>query len=136
MRISRATVRLIQVLLSCMALLALCLILAACASGGAGGDPAETVERYLQAKVEGSRETVQSLLCAEMERNLAREAASFSGVEARLENADCTYNEGASTVTCTGEIVATYGTENRSFPLTTYRVVQEGGEWKWCGEGE
>jgi hypothetical protein len=113
----------------------LLLILAACASGGAGGDPAETVERYLQAKVDSDRETVQGLLCAEMERNLDREVASFSGVDARMEGMDCTYDEAGSTVTCAGEIIATYGTEDRSFPLSTYRVVQEGGEWKWCGEG-
>jgi hypothetical protein len=109
-------------------------ILAACASGGVGGDPAETVERYLQAKVEGNRETVQGLLCAEMERNLDREAASFSGVDARLEGMDCTFDEASSTATCTGEIIATYGTEDRRFPLSSYRVVQEDGEWKWCGE--
>jgi hypothetical protein len=110
-------------------------VLVACASGGAGSDPAETVERYIQAKVESDRDAVQGLLCAEMERDLEREAASFSGVEARLEGVDCTFNQDASTVTCTGEIVATYGGEDRSFPLTTYRVTQEDGEWKWCGEG-
>lgn len=118
-----------------LCLIVLAFILAACAGGGAGGDPAETVERYLQAKIEGERETVQGLLCAEMERNLDREVASFSGVDARLEGMDCTYDEASSTVTCTGEIIATYGTEYRSFPLSTYRVVQEDGEWKWCGEG-
>ena len=110
-------------------------VLAACASGGAGGDPAETVERYLQAKIDSDRDTVQGLLCAEMERNLEREVASFSGVDARLEGMECTFDEASSSATCTGEIIATYGTEARSFPLSTYRVVQEGGEWKWCGEG-
>ena len=111
------------------------LVMAGCASSGAGGDPAETVERYLQAKVAGERDTVQGLLCAEMERDLQREVASFSGVDARIENLDCTRDAEADTVTCSGEIIATYGTEDRSFPLTTYRVVQEDGEWKWCGEG-
>lgn len=111
------------------------MLLAACASGGTGSDPAETVERYLQAKIDGSRETVQGLLCAEMERSLDREVASFSGVEARLEGMDCAFDEASSTAICSGEIIATYGTEARSFPLSTYRVIQEGGEWKWCGEG-
>lgn len=106
--------------------------LAGCAGGG---DPAEIVERYIQAKVEGNRDALQGLICAAMEQDLDREAASFSGVEARLEGVDCTYNEDASTVTCSGEIVATYGGEDRSFALSTYNVVQEGGEWKWCGEG-
>ena len=118
-----------------MLLSLLLFVLTACASGGAGGDPAETVERYLQGKIDGSRETVQALLCAEMERNLDREAASFSGVDARIEGMDCTFDEASSTAACTGEIIATYGTEARSFPLSTYRVVQEGGEWTWCGEG-
>jgi hypothetical protein len=110
-------------------------MLAACASGGAGSDPAETVERYLQAKVDGDRAALQGLICAPMEQDLDREAASFSGVEAQLEGMDCTFNQDASTVTCRGEIVATYGGEERSFALTTYNVVQEDGEWKWCGEG-
>ena len=33
-----------------------------------------------------------------------------------------------------GKIVALYGAQQTEFPLTTYRVVQEDGEWKWCGE--
>ena len=37
-------------------------------------------------------------------------------------------------VTCQGKIVATYGTEDTEFPLASYRVVEEDGEWKWCGE--
>jgi hypothetical protein len=110
-------------------------ILAACASGGTGSDPAQTVERYLQAKVDGDRDALQGLICASMEQNLDREAASFSGVDARLEGMDCTFNQDASTVTCSGEIVATYGGEDRNFALSTYIVVQEDGEWKWCGEG-
>ena len=33
-----------------------------------------------------------------------------------------------------GRIVALYGTEETEFPLVSYRVVEEDGEWKWCGE--
>lgn len=113
----------------------LALLLAACGGQGGetGGDPAEVVERYLQAKVAGDEQGVRGLLCAEMESQLEREARSFAGVEgARIENMDCTRD--GETVTCTGEILATYGTEQQSFPLGSYRVVQEDGEWKWCGE--
>jgi hypothetical protein len=39
-------------------------------------------------------------------------------------------------VSCDGNIVATYNGEQREFPLTTYRVAEVDGEWKWCGEGE
>jgi hypothetical protein len=39
-------------------------------------------------------------------------------------------------VTCEGRIVVAYRGETREFPLsdTTYRAIQEDGEWKMCGE--
>jgi hypothetical protein len=46
----------------------------------------------------------------------------------------CVFEEATSTVRCDGTIVALYGTEETEFPLTAYRVVQEDGEWRWCGE--
>jgi hypothetical protein len=108
------------------------LILSACADAG---DPAETVQAYLQAKIDGDREALSTRLCAEMESLLDNEARSFSTVtEARLEDAVCTYIAEGNTVSCTGAIVATYGTEATRFDLSNYRVVQEDGEWKWCGE--
>ncbi len=109
------------------------LLITACASQS--NDPAEVVERYLQAKVEGNAETIQELLCLPMEADLNREISSFASVtNARIVDMDCQSTAGSDTVQCTGEIVATYGTEDSSFPLTNYRVVQEDGEWKWCGE--
>jgi hypothetical protein len=45
----------------------------------------------------------------------------------------CTSLDG-SKVKCDGKITAQYGNEKNEFPLVTYRVVQEDGEWKWCGE--
>jgi hypothetical protein len=69
-----------------------------------------------------------------MEAELEREAMSFNGVDATVENMACTRDDNASTVTCTGAIVAVYAGENREFPLGVYNVVQEDGEWKWCGE--
>ncbi len=115
-------------------------LLAGCAgdAGGTqgGGDGAgQAVERYLQAKVEGDAETLRGLLCSAMEADLNREAnafASVTGVE--IEDMVCTMDEGQSSVTCTGQIVADYGGEATTFPLTRYQVVQEDGEWKWCGE--
>ncbi len=106
----------------------------------AGVDPAvRVVERYLTAKVARDEATVRALLCAEMESVLAREVAAFATVsDAKIENMACTRNDGADTVTCTGEITASYGVDAAptKFELSTYRVVQEDGEWKWCGEGE
>lgn len=112
-------------------------LLVSCGGGGSSS-PAETVQNYLEAKVEGDAETIRGLICVEMEGLIAQEAASFASVEARLEDASCAQSgtDGAYTlVLCTGQIVATYGTEDTSFPLGTYRAVEEDGEWKWCGEG-
>lgn len=117
-------------------LVALSLLLGACSSSGGGGDPADVVERYLQAKVSADRNAMQGLICSAMEANLSAEASSFVGLSARVENMDCTHNEDTNTVTCTGSIVATYGSEETEFPLSSYAVVQEDGEWKWCGEAE
>ena len=112
-------------------------ILAACGGNGAStnnDDAGKVVEQYLQAKIDSKRDTLQSLLCASQEVNLDREAQSFSGVKAHLDNAVCKKDGNANTVTCSGAIVADYNGENTNFPLTKYNVVQEDGQWKWCGE--
>lgn len=99
---------------------------------------AEAVLHYLEAKVNSDEDTIRALLCADMEGDLSRESASFASVEASLEDAACEVGESDgdyTLVTCTGSIEALYGAENRSFPLSTYRTVQEDGEWKYCGEG-
>lgn len=99
-----------------------------------GGDPAANVERYLQAKVEGDETTIRSLLCAEMEQFAEREIHTFDSVQdVTIADMVCT-DAGDGRVTCQGEIQALYGTEETVFPLATYRVVEEDGEWKWCGE--
>ncbi len=123
-----------KLLLLCLLLVPL--LLAACASAG---DPADTVERYLTAKVSRDEATISALLCTEMEADLPREAQSFASVsDARIEAMQCSANAGADSVTCSGQIVAVYGTGDSAsdviIPLVTYRVVQEDGEWKWCGE--
>lgn len=115
-------------------IIAALLMLAACTGGGSGNDAAKAVEGYLTAKIAGDRAAMAPLLCAEMESMLDLEASSFSAVKAQIEGLACTFNEAASTVTCAGEIKAEYGLETRSFPLSTYRVVQEDGVWRWCGE--
>jgi hypothetical protein len=113
--------------------LLLTLVLVAC-GGSTAGDPAQTVENYLQAKADGNAETIQQLLCSEMEGVLERESRAFESVSGvHIEGMTCT-DEGNGKVSCTGAIVATYGTEDTEFPLTAYRVIQEDGEWKWCGE--
>jgi len=111
------------------------LLLAACGGDGGGEEAAvSTVEKYMQAKVATDADTIRALLCSEMEANAERETLTFQGVDnPRIEAMACTF-DGEATVSCTGKIVATYGTEDNEFPFTNYRVVQEDGEWKWCGE--
>ena len=120
-------------MLRLLLLLPALLLLAACASQA--GDPAQVVEQYLQAKVDGDAARIRDLLCLPMQADLDREAASFASVtDVRIENMTCSYSAGSDIVQCSGDIVALYGTEDTHFPLTNYQVVQEDGEWKWCGE--
>ncbi|MEO0565039.1 MAG: hypothetical protein AAF125_23230 [Chloroflexota bacterium] len=109
-------------------------VLVRCAASGDAG-AVEAVETYLQASVDGDADTLAQVMCADMEAQVeptARRFATVAGV--RLEGMACTFDGDAGTVTCEGEIIATYGAEDTAFPLGTYSVVQEGGEWKWCGE--
>lgn len=113
-------------------LLVLCLLLLAACSGSAA-DPADTVKKYLIAKVSGDGDTVRGLLCSEMESAQNREANAFASVTgATIEDMECA--RAGDVVTCSGTIKAVYGTENAEFPLSSYKVTQEDGEWKWCGE--
>lgn len=114
-------------------LLLLALLLSACGSGQPSS--AQTVEQYLQAKVKGDRDTISRLLCLEMEPVLEAEAASFSSVsDVKIEGMAC-QNDGDNLVRCQGKIIASYGEEQTEFQLSSYRVVEEDGQWKWCGEG-
>ena len=116
------------------------LLLTACGGGApssapAGSDDAaKAVEAYLTAKVKVDQEGVRQLLCSEKEKDFQTEATTFLGVDQpKLDGMKCV-STGNDKVKCDGKIVAQYGTEKNEFPLVTYRVVQEDGEWKWCGE--
>jgi hypothetical protein len=110
----------------------LALTLVACADGG---DPAETVEEYIQAKVEGDAVQIRSLLCSEMESVLERESRTFESVSGvSIEGMECQREGDSNVVRCQGKIVALYGAEETEFPLVSYRVAEEDGQWRWCGE--
>lgn len=116
-------------------MLILILMLSACADEG---DPAETVQEFLQARAESNEEALQQLVCAEQESQLAMIASSFAAVNAILRDMSCTRSgeaDGATLVTCEGAFVLDYGEEQSELALSRYRVVKEDGEWKWCGEG-
>ena len=122
-------------------LLIMAIAIASCDSGAStDGDASATdeaaaaVEGYLTAKVSNDADGIRRYLCSAMESDFDREVQSFSGVEAEIEGMACASDEGGATVTCEGTIVAVYGGENRDFPLGTYSIVEEDGEYKWCGE--
>ncbi len=126
-----------------LVLMVFSLLLSGCGGGDSSGtttgdavagDPAAIVEQYLAAKITGEDDAIRPLLCSTLEAQFPQEAASFDNVQASLEDVACERDGATDIVRCTGKIVALYGTENTEFPLTAYRVVQEDGEWKWCGE--
>lgn len=130
-----------------LTVLLIVLTLVACGGGDTSGNspaqdrPARAVESYLESKVTGDQQGIRAGLCSEMEAVLERELRTFESVSnATIENMSCAANDPAADtetiVRCTGRIVALYGTEQTTFPLTSYRAVNEDGEWKWCGEGE
>lgn len=95
----------------------------------------QTVKAYLQAKVESDLPTLQSLICAELAQRAVAESRTFATVSnVTIQNMSCRVDEDDTNVTCSGEIIAQYGNQTTPFPLTRYRVVQEEGVWKWCGE--
>ena len=115
-------------------LLLVTLFLAACSSSSTS-DPAQTVEKYMQAKADADADTISQLLCSEMESLFERESRTFESVTGvHIEGMDCQQVGDSQVVSCQGSIMATYGTEDTEFSLASYRVVEEDGEWKWCGE--
>lgn len=114
-------------------LLATTAVATAC-NTSASGDPALAVQTYLQAKVNGDETNIRRLLCSEMEQVAEREIHTFDAVQdVTIEGMACT-DAGNGRVQCSGTIQALYGSEQTEFALSTYRVVEEDGEWKWCGE--
>lgn len=118
-------------------LMAVILVLASAACAGES-DPADSVEEYLRAKVEADGDKLASLACGDFEAQAAQDALSFRSVRAEIENMECqkTGEDGdAALVTCTGQIVAEYDGETRTQDLseTTYRAIEDDGEWKICG---
>ena len=108
-------------------------LLTSCANNG---DPALTVENYIQAKVSGDADTVRALLCSAKEADLDAELRTYAIAEGvKIEGMACKRLGESEMVQCNGRVVALYGTEENIFPLTSYRVVEEDGEWKYCGEG-
>lgn len=112
----------------------LLVVIAGCA---AQRTPVQTIEQYLNARVEANETTLRQLSCNAWEEQAALEAASFGMMNASLENMVC--QAGAETtdgviVTCSGQMNTNYNGESRSRALGSYQVIQEAGEWRMCGE--
>ncbi len=111
-------------------------VLGACADEG---DPSETVEAYLDARVASDADRMRQLSCAEWEAQAMLQADSFRSMNARVEGLSCERDgeDGNYTlVACEGVIVTTYNGETREWPIGTYRLIQDDGEWRICGEAE
>lgn len=115
-------------------MIALLLVLASCAQSVT---PAQTIEKYLQARVASDTTTLQQLACADWEAQAALEAESFRSANGQLEDMVCRETgqaDGYTVVECDGRLLTTYDGETRERELGAYRLLQEGGEWKMCGE--
>lgn len=122
------------------AALSLCL-LAACSSGKESEKKAEeavVVESFYTAIVNHDRDVIGTIACADWEKNGKREVDAFAGTKTELVGVVCSVTEGGAdraTVSCSGKIAATYGTEITDFPIDgrIHTVVKENGEWRICG---
>lgn len=116
------------------------LLIAACVlmlAGCASETPAQVVEAYFRAIIEDQPERLAELSCAAWEADALTAAASFRGTGAALEDLQCEAageDAGYQIVQCQGRIVVVYQGEQRAFPLSRYRVVQENNAWRMCGE--
>jgi len=117
--------------------------LCACQTSSTANDPSQqaaqaakaAVEGYLRAKVARDATIIRQLLCSDLEPQAETEITTFEGTSnARIEGMTCTRVGESNVVKCTGKIIADYGTEANTFPLGAYKVKQEDGQWKWCGE--
>jgi hypothetical protein len=108
------------------------------ACGKAADPAAKAVEGYFTALVNKDASALSALSCADWEPDALLELDSLQAVTTRLENLVCTAagTDGTTTqVNCQGKILATYNNEDQELDLSvrTYQVVQQGGEYLFCG---
>lgn len=116
----------------------LMILLVACNTTAQTADAAKAVEGYLAALVERDLNQMINLSCADWEAQARVEYDSFAAVKLNLEDLQCQARgqDGEYTlIACTGSIIANYGAEDLQIDVAnqTYRVRQEGGEWRMCG---
>jgi hypothetical protein len=102
-------------------------------------DPSVTIMNYLKARVASDETTLRALSCADWEQQAIIEAQSFKAMNAQLDDMTCSQSgqqDQYTVVACEGRITTTYNGETREWPLGAYRLLQEDGEWKMCGEAD
>ncbi len=113
------------------------LLLIALGGCAQAGNPGDAMVKYLQARASADATAIRELSCSAWEGQAVMQADSFRSMNATLDSVTCqqTGTDGDYTlVHCDGQIVTTYNGENRTWALGTYRLTQEDGEWKMCGE--
>ncbi len=103
-----------------------------------GNDASSVVGNYFKALVAKDANQAVNLSCAAWEGQAQLDADTFAINPATAQDIQCTVDgkEGDATlVNCTGKLVLDYNGEKQEINLAdrTYRVVQEGGEWRMCG---
>ncbi len=128
--------RLVQLLQFVPLLFGLTSFLTAC--GGGEHPAAAATEAFVQALADKNEAQYLTLTCADYEFNALLEYDSFGLVNTHIEGLDCqavTVDGDTAEVNCQGEIVASYGNEDRRFELSErrYQVVKQDGQWLVCG---
>lgn len=121
-------------------MIALGVLMAACGgnSGAPAGNPASTVENYIQARVKGDVNGMIALSCAAWEPNARLEAQSIEGRNPTLDGLACEKAGGegnTALVNCKGAINTSYNGETRQVNLAErqFTLTAEAGEWRVCG---
>jgi hypothetical protein len=118
-------------------LILLALMIVACQKSQ-GSSASSVVGDYFKALVAKDANQAVNLSCTAWEEQAQLDADTFAINPATAENVQCkTAGEDgdATLVSCTGKLVLDYNGEKQEIDLAdrTYRVVQEGGEWRMCG---
>ena len=127
-----------KILLSCGPMILITVFITAC-NGAINGDPAaRAVERYLQSLAGRDLNQMITNSCTDWEAQARQEYDSFAAVRLELNEVRCKSTgpeQGYTVVDCTGSILANYGDEDLQIDVAdqTFRVVQEGGDWRVCG---
>ena len=112
-------------------------LLFAC-QGGGGSSASQTVQSYLQARVQGDIDKMINLSCPAWEAQARVEATSFKSMKASREGVSCkdgNVDGNFTLVSCQGKIVTSYNGESRDWSVSDhqFKVAQDHGEWRMCG---